>query len=294
MTMNKTRETKMEKQQMSSIFLVIFLIPFAAITESKPSSHKHFVLIHGSCHGAWSWYKLVTLLKSSGYRVTALDLAASGIDPIQVRDIPSISDYFKPLKNFMTSLPQHEKVVLVGHSFGGFAISQAMENFPEKISVAVFVNAMMPGPSLNISTLLQESFKRNNSVQDSRYTYDNGPNNPPTTFIFGPRYLAEKVYQHSPTEDVDLAIMLLRPLRLYSEENMSNEIKLSNEKYGSVRRVYILSEKDELVKTDLQRWMIVKNRPDQVEEIKGSDHMVMISKPLELFVLLQSIGRNYS
>ena len=95
-------------------------------------------------------------------------------------------------------------------------------------------------------------------------------------------------------QDVDLASMLLRPMRLYSEENMSNELKLSNEKYGSVRRVFILAEKDELVKTDLQRWMIMKNRPDQVEEIKGSDHMVMISKPLELFVLLQSIGRNYS
>ncbi|MCD7462970.1 hypothetical protein HAX54_049694 [Datura stramonium] len=44
---------------------------------------------------------------------------------------------------------QHEKVILVGHSLGGFAISKAMEIFPEKISVAVFVTALMPGPTLN-------------------------------------------------------------------------------------------------------------------------------------------------
>ncbi|CAL5377285.1 unnamed protein product [Camellia sinensis] len=83
---------------------------------SPPTSSKHFVLIHGSCHGEWSRYKLA----------------------------------------FMASLPRHERVVLVGHSFGGFAVCQAMENFPEKIYVAVFVTAMMPGPSFNISTLFQE------------------------------------------------------------------------------------------------------------------------------------------
>ena len=41
----------------------------------------HFVLIHGACHGAWCWYKVATLLKSSGHKVIALDVAASGIHP---------------------------------------------------------------------------------------------------------------------------------------------------------------------------------------------------------------------
>ena len=55
----------------------------------------------------------------------------------------------------MEALPFHERVILVGHSFGGYAISQAMENFPSKISVAVFATAVMPGPTLNYSTLNQ-------------------------------------------------------------------------------------------------------------------------------------------
>ncbi|GMP38170.1 hypothetical protein CsSME_00009519 [Camellia sinensis var. sinensis] len=150
----------MDKNQMVLVSLLIFLhhITKATIASetSPPTSSKHFVLVHGSCHGAWSWYKLVPLLRSSGHRVTALDLAASGINPELVDDIPSVSDYFKPLQDFMASLPRHERVVLVGHSFGGLAVCQAMENFPEKISVAVFVTAMMPGPCLNISTLFQE------------------------------------------------------------------------------------------------------------------------------------------
>ena len=90
-------------------------------TSSEPP--KHFVLVHGSCHGAWSWYKLVPLLKSAGHSITAIDLAGSGVDPQQVNTLRSISDYIKPLRKFMASLPDQEKVVLVGHSLGGLAIS---------------------------------------------------------------------------------------------------------------------------------------------------------------------------
>ena len=126
--------------------------------EEPPRTGKHFVLIHGACLGAWSWYKLETLLKSSGHNVTALDLAASGINPLQANDLQSSFDYFKPLRDFMEALPSHERVILVGHSYGGYAISQAMEYFPSKISVAVFATASMPGMTLNFSTLNQMVF----------------------------------------------------------------------------------------------------------------------------------------
>jgi alpha-beta hydrolase superfamily lysophospholipase len=135
--------------------IILFCLANKTLASSQPSK-KHFVLVHGSCHGAWSWYKIVTLIRSSGHKATALDLAASGVDPQQANDLHSISDYFRPLKDFMVALPPHERVILVGHSLGGLAISQAMERFPSKISVAVFVTASMPGPNLTISTIQQE------------------------------------------------------------------------------------------------------------------------------------------
>ncbi|TYH37264.1 hypothetical protein ES332_D12G028100v1 [Gossypium tomentosum] len=134
--------------------LICHLLSKVPGTSSEPP--KHFVLVHGSCHGAWSWYKVVPLLKSGGHNVTALDLGGSGVDPQQVNTLRSISDYIKPLREFMASLPDEEKVVLVGHSLGGLAISQAMEMFPEKVAVAVFVTASMPGPTLNVSILIQK------------------------------------------------------------------------------------------------------------------------------------------
>nr|GMD90472.1 salicylic acid-binding protein 2-like [Ipomoea batatas] len=129
---------------------------------------KHFVLVHGACHGAWSWYKVVAMLRSSGHNVTALDLGASGINPLQALQIPHQSDYFRPLMLFMAALPSTERVILVAHSLGGLAISKAMETFPQKISVAVFVTAIMPGPSLNISTLTAQIRQKLSIISEFR------------------------------------------------------------------------------------------------------------------------------
>ncbi|KAL3722450.1 hypothetical protein ACJRO7_034769 [Eucalyptus globulus] len=258
--------------------------------EAANTGSKHFVLVHGASHGAWCWYKVVTLLRSSGHNVTTIDLTASGINPIQASSLQSISDYFKPLRDVMESLSLRQRVILVGHSFGGMALSHVMERYPKKIDVAVFVTALMPGPTLNATTVNTESSRRAGSIGDSRCSYDNGPNNPPTACTLGPMFSASRVYQLSPIQDWTLANTLVRPQRLFSDEDLTREITLSERNYGSVRRVAIISEDDKLIGKDFILWMIERNPPDQVLEVKGSDHMVMMSKPMQLFALLQHIA----
>lgn len=122
----------------------------------KSPENKHFVLVHGFCLGAWCWYKLAAALKSNGSRATAIDLAGCGINPDLLRPDSTFSDYVRPLMDFLASLPDDEKVVLVGHSYGGLPISAAMENFPAKISLAVFVTAYMPNCTDPPATLMEE------------------------------------------------------------------------------------------------------------------------------------------
>lgn len=107
-------------------------------------SKLHIILVHGACHGAWCWYKVATLLKSAGHRVTVTDMAASGIDSRRLEDLADFSDYSQPLLEIMASLPSQEKAILVGHSLGGMSIALAAEKFPEKVSAVVFVAAFMP------------------------------------------------------------------------------------------------------------------------------------------------------
>ncbi|MCD7457986.1 hypothetical protein HAX54_036733, partial [Datura stramonium] len=91
--------------------------------------------------------------------------------------------------------------------------------------------------------------------------------------------------------DWALATTVVRPIYFYSLDEISKEMVLSSEKYGSVRRAYIVATEDKVLKKEFQQSMIEKNPPDQVEEIPGSDHMPMMSKPLQLFTLLMRIAK---
>ncbi|CAL5324716.1 unnamed protein product [Camellia sinensis] len=271
---------------------------------------SHFVLVHGSCHGAWCWYKVATLLRSGGHRVTVLDLAASGVHPKQVEEVRSMSDYLEPLMEFMVSLQVDDRVILVGHSMGGIGISVAMERFPDKISVAVFVAAFMPGPDLDFLTVSQEHVKGLDSYMDCQQKFDNGLDKPPTSLIFGPMFLSSRLYNLSTpehdvvaaptrleigTQDLTLATLLVRPYPIYHDEGeVLKETALTKDNYGSVRRVYVVIEEDNIIKEKYQRWMIENNPTDEVKVIPGSDHMVMISKPQELCSCLQEIAGTYS
>lgn len=255
---------------------------------------KHFVLVHGACHGAWCWYKVATLLKSAGHLVTTLEMAGSGIHPKRWEELQSISNYFEPLIEFMSSLAPEDKVILVGHSLGGMCLSVAMEKFPDKISAAVFVTALMHSPTLTLPAVVHEYYLRLDSQMDTQYTFDQGHHNPPTSILLGPKFCASKLYQLSPPEDLELATMLMRPLALFSDEILLKETEITVEKYGSVSRVYIVCKEDYLIKEDLQRWVIEKNPVDEVKVIDGADHMVMFSKPMELCSCLEDIAESYS
>ncbi|KAG6729390.1 hypothetical protein I3842_01G026800 [Carya illinoinensis] len=261
------------------------------------SEGKHFVLVHGACHGAWCWYKVASLLKSAGHKVTVLDLAASGIHPKQLHEVKSLSEYLEPSMEFMASPAlTEEKVVLVGHSNGGLCISVAMEKFPERVSVAVYATAVMPGPDLSILTLGEEVFNRRlDSYMDTQFTFDQGENNPPTSLLWGPNVMPSQFYQLSPPEDLTLAMSLVRPIRLFRDSStLQKEANLSREKYGQVPRVYIICQKDNIMKEDFQRWMIENNPAPEVKVIADSDHMVMFSQPKELCSYLLEIAEKYS
>ncbi|KNA20584.1 hypothetical protein SOVF_051060 isoform A [Spinacia oleracea] len=109
----------------------------------RAPSTAHFVLVHGACHGGWSWYKIRCLLEGAGQIVSCPDLSSSGTDPLDANTIFTFQHYNKPLDYILSTLPPGQKVILVGHSAGGHSVTEAIQNFPDKIQVAVFVGATM-------------------------------------------------------------------------------------------------------------------------------------------------------
>ncbi|GAB4848930.1 hypothetical protein Ancab_003743 [Ancistrocladus abbreviatus] len=255
---------------------------------------KHFVLIHGLCHGAWCWYKLKPHLQNAGYRVTALDMAASGINMKAIEEVHTFTEYNEPLLQFMASLPPEEKVILVGHSLGGMNLAFAMETYPEKISAAVFLDAFLPDTIHQPSYVLEKFMESipKEAWLDTEFSPYGSPDEPSISMLLGSKFLTI-LYSSSAAEDIELALLLKRPSSLFIS-SLSKMKKLSNERYGSVKRVYVIGKEDKAMIAFSQWNMENSGGLTEVIEIEGADHMSMISKPHELCNCLLQIADKHA
>ncbi|KAI3665735.1 hypothetical protein L6452_44365 [Arctium lappa] len=257
---------------------------------------KHFVLVHGACHGAWCWFKLKPLLESAGHRVSAFDLSASGTNTKLIQQVTSLSDYTLPLLEFMaTTIPAEEKVVLVGHSLGGMNIALAMEKFPEKVAIAVFLTAFMPDYLHKASYVVDKYNERTPAEAwlDTQFLPFNNDVESETSMFFGPKFLSNKLYQLCSDEDRELGKILIRPSSLFLKD-LQNGLQFTKEGYGSVKRVFVVADEDKAIKKEFQQWMIDNNPVIAVKELKNVDHMAMLCDPKQLGVGLLDIAHRYA
>ncbi|KAH9287984.1 hypothetical protein KI387_032101 [Taxus chinensis] len=249
------------------------------------SSRRHLVLVHGAGGGGWSWYKVTDLLLKAGHTVSALDMAGAGIDSREPDDIRTLQDYNQPLTDFFTALPSHEKVILVGHSVGGFNLTMMMEQFPHKIVAAVFVTAFMPLTGTTLTDSLNEILSRVGSFGDTEFFYGKGEENPPTSFKFGKQFGRQFVLQNTPSWDITLVHSLLKRCPLWE-----GAISYTSENYGSVSRAYVVAKEDKFIVQEMQKQMITDNPPQMLYEIEGSDDCPFFSKPDSLAQILLQIA----
>ncbi|KAH6791232.1 methyl esterase 11 [Perilla frutescens var. frutescens] len=250
---------------------------------------NHFVLVHGGGFGAWCWYKTIALLEESGFKVTAVDLTGSGIHSFDTNNIKSLSQYVKPLTDFMEKLTDEEKVILVGHDFGGTCISYTMELFPAKVSKAVFLAAAMLTSGQSALDIFSDKVDSNELMRQAQvFLYANGNDQPPTAIDFDKSILRDLLFNQSPTKDVALASVSMRPIPF---SPVLEKLSLSETNHGSVRRYYIETLEDNAIPIAVQESMINKSPPEQVFLLKGADHSPFFSKPQALHKHLVEISR---
>ncbi|XP_059283984.1 putative methylesterase 11, chloroplastic isoform X1 [Lycium ferocissimum] len=249
---------------------------------------NHFVLVHGGGFGAWCWYKTIALLEEAGFKVTAVDLTGSGVHSSDTNSITSLSQYAKPLTDFLEKLVDGEKVILVGHDFGGACVSFAMELYPSKVSKAVFVAATMLTSGQSALDIFSEKMKTNDLMRQSQiFIYANGNDKPPTAIDLDKSLLKDLLFNHSPAKDVALASVSMRPIPF---SPVLEKLSLSDLKYGSIRRFYIETTEDNAIPIALQQSMISQNPPERVFHLKGADHSPFFSKPQALHRILVELS----
>lgn len=251
---------------------------------------KKIVLVHGEGFGAWCWYKTIALLEESGLLPISLDLSGSGINMMNTNNVTTLVDYSKPLVDYLQSLSEDEKVILVGHSGGGACVSYALEHFPEKIDKAVFLCATMVSNGQKPFNVFAEQLgSAELFLQESKsLIFGNGNDMPPTGFMFEKQQMHGLYFNQSPTKDIALAMVSMRPIPLGP---MMENLCLTPEKYGKGRRFYIQTLDDNALLPDVQEKLVRENPPEGVFKIKGSDHCPFFSKPQSLHKILIEIAQ---
>jgi pimeloyl-ACP methyl ester carboxylesterase len=101
-----------------------------------------FVLVHGAWHGGWCWSKVATILRGRGHAVLTPTQTGLGERSHLISKSITLDTFVDDIVNVLKWEDLHD-IVLVGHSFGGNALSGTADRMPERIRRLVYVDAAM-------------------------------------------------------------------------------------------------------------------------------------------------------
>ena len=282
------------------------------------SSRTTFILAHGSWHGAWCWGRVTLHLMAAGHSVIAVDFPGHGLDakfpkayadpldaeafatePSVIADIP-LSDFVATVTNAVDQAKAGgaERVVVVGHSMGGWPITFAGEEAADKIDTLIFLTACMGPPDAPWANYFavpeQEGTKLGDVLSADPAVVGSFRWNPRSK---DPAFLetAKAALVADGDDDVIAAALNMltpdAPAAIYSEVPT-----LTADRYGSVDRVFIKCTEDFTLRPALQDLMVsdlnaaFPDKPVRVFEMQSS-HEPMLSRPEELAeTLLKAIA----
>jgi pimeloyl-ACP methyl ester carboxylesterase len=234
-----------------------------------------FLLVHGAFHGAWCWEPLVEELSGGrGHAVTTIDLPGHGDDETPVAEV-TLDAYARRICDALAEEP--EPVVLVGHSMGGVAITQAAARCPERIAKLVYVAAFLPNDGQSLVELTKLPEGAGDMVQDNMVV----EGEPPVARM--PSAAArEAFYGRCSPQRADRAVERLRPQPLAP---FVTPVTLAGSEARRPPRAYVVATEDRAIPTALQRRFVKDNEDLEAVEIE-SDHSPFLSAPEELAAML--------
>lgn len=127
-----------------ALILLCTCLLAAPANSSEGDLAKHtFVFVHGSTGGAWDWKEVAGLLEGEGHEVYRVTLTGLGErEHLASKDV-NLSTHIADVVNTIV-YEELEQIVLVGHSYGGMVISGVMNQIPERIKHATFLDAGVP------------------------------------------------------------------------------------------------------------------------------------------------------
>ena len=232
---------------------------------------KTIVLVHGAWSDASSWDAVTPLLKARGEEVINVNLAGHGKDTTSFAGI-TFQTYVDQVK---AAIGTRTNVVLVGHSFAGLVISQVAEEIPTQIKELIYLAAALPhngdsllglaqgDPASHIGKFLTVDKKHGAAIIAKEGIAD----------IFA----ADAPQQ---VQDYIAANIKAEPLA-----PLATPVHLTDENFGSIRKVYIHTANDHAISYPAQQYMVKNSKVAKVYTLQSS-HTPFISMPDKLAAIL--------
>lgn len=233
-----------------------------------------FLLVHGSCHGAWCWREVIPHLTALGHSARAIDLPGHGADPTP-RDQVTLDGYGRAIVAALDDRP----TVVVGHSMAGYPITLAADMAePGRIAALVYLCAYVPAPGMSLADM-----RRAGPRQPLAGAIDMAPDR--LTFRFRDDRLAEVFYQDCPEGTVDLARAHLTPQAVLPQETPLTP----GPRWAAVPRHYIRCTGDRVIPPEYQATM-AEGFPAHRHSTLDASHSPFFSMPDTLARRLHDIA----
>ncbi|MEM9059576.1 MAG: alpha/beta fold hydrolase [Pseudomonadota bacterium] len=153
---------------------------------------KTFVLLHGAWHGGWCWERVSGPLQARGHRVTCPTQTGLGERAYLISADLDLETYGQDLINHLL-FEDLTDVTLVGHSFGGNALSIAAERIADRISSLIYLDSTLLAPGERLVDTMSPG-----ALRDRVKAFEASPDGiavaPPPAEVFGVLDPADKAW----------------------------------------------------------------------------------------------------
>lgn len=239
-----------------------------------------FLLIHGSCHGAWCWQKLIPELTRLGHTARALDLPGRPGDPRPLSEMTLELNAEAVIAGIdaIAATSATGRVHLLAHSAGGFPISAAAEAVPEKIAKLYYLCAYAPRDGVSMVEMRREQ-PRQPLLGAVQKTADG------LAYTATPEGAGAHFYHDVDPMLADWSLARLCPEAIAPQ---ATPIHLTDA-YQSVPRCYIRCSDDRTIPPEYQTEMALTFAPEDRYDMPTS-HSPFLADPAGLAALLTRIA----
>ena len=225
------------------------------MTSTTNTTNMNIVLVHGTYVDGSSWSKVIPILQKAGHKVIAVQLP-----------LHSLADDIATVKRAidLAGAP----VILVGHSYGGFVITNAAYNNPN-VKGLVYIAALAPNEGQSLGNFID--FKK---FPKGFLVFDNG----------GFVYINPEVFGQAFAQDVDPAqSKIIAAAQKPFNQSILTE-KSGPPAWKQLPSWYQVSENDHAIPPDVER-MIAKQINATTISLNSS-HVSPLSHPNDVAQLI--------